>query len=100
MTAAGYGATFLLTEHFRALGGSEIETGKVLGGAVVGTFVGVPLVGWLSPRTGGARLAAVGALLLAAGYFVLAGMQALSPLIVFVGGMIGLGWGIFYLASP
>jgi len=100
LTAAGYGATFLLTEHFRSLGGSEIETGKVLGGAVVGTFVGVPLVGWLSGRTGGARLAALGALLLAIGYFVLAGMTVLSPLIVFVGGIVGLGWGTFYLAAP
>lgn len=100
ITAAGYGATFLLTEHFRALGGGEIETGKALGGAAIGTFVGVPLVGWSGARVGGARLASVGALLVALGYFGLASMVTLSPLIVLAGLVIGLGWGIFFLAAP
>ena len=100
LTAAGYGATFLLTDHFRSLGGSEIETGRALGGAMVGTFVGVPVVGWLSARFGGARLAAVGALLVAAGYMALAGLASLSVLISLAGFIVGMGWGMFYLAAP
>lgn len=99
-TAAGYGATFLLTDHFLSLGGSEIQTGWTLGGAVVGTFVGVPLVGWLGKRFGGARLAALGALAIAIGYIVLSGVTTLSPLVVVPGFLIGLGWGAFYLAAP
>ena len=100
LTAAGYGSTFLLTDHFRALGGSEIEVGHVLGGAVVGTLIGVPAVGWLGARFGGARLAGVGSLLLALGYFMLASLTSLSPLIAVAGLLIGLGWGTFYLAAP
>ncbi|MCV9935259.1 MFS transporter [Boseaceae bacterium BT-24-1] len=100
LTATGYGATFLLTEHFRSLGGSEIETGKALAGAMVGTFVGVPLIGWVSARFGGARLAAIGAVLVAAGYLLLASIASLSSTIVIAGFMIGCGWGMFYLAAP
>lgn len=100
VTAAGYGATFLLTEHFRTLGGSEVDTGWTLGGAVIGTFVGVPLVGWFGERVGGARLAALGAVAVAVGYVVLAGLTALSPVIAVAGFLVGLGWGAFYLAAP
>jgi MFS family permease len=100
LTAAGYGGTFLLTEHFRALGGSEIETGKALGGAMIGTFVGVPLVGWVSARLGGARLSAAGALLVAIGYFAFASLGGVSSLIAVAGFVLGMGWGMFYLAAP
>ena len=68
LTALGYGATFLLTEHFRALGGSEVSTGLTLAGAMAGTFMGVPLVGWFAERLGAARMAALGAFLLGLGY--------------------------------
>lgn len=100
LTAAGYGATFLLTEHFRSLGGSELDTGRTLGGAVVGTLIGVPLVGWTSGRFGGARLAAMGAVLVGLGYMMLALLSVMGPLIPLAGGLIGLGWGMFYLAAP
>jgi MFS family permease len=100
LTAMGYGGTFLLTEHFRTLGGSEIETGRALSGAMVGTFLGVPLVGWFGARFGGARLAALGALLVAMGYLMLAQLTSLSLLIAVAGFLIGFGWGMFYLAGP
>jgi MFS family permease len=100
LTSMGYGATFLLTEHFRALGGSEIETGTTLGGAMLGTLVGVPLVGWFAWRVGAGRMAALGAALVACGYLGLVSLSALTPLIGVAGFFIGLGWGIFYLAAP
>lgn len=100
LTSMGYGATFLLTEHFRALGGSEIETGTTLGGAMLGTLVGVPLVGWFAWRLGAGRMAALGAVLVACGYLGLAALSALTPLIGVAGFFIGLGWGIFFLAAP
>jgi MFS family permease len=100
LTSVGYGATFLLTMHFRALGGSEIETGITLSGAMVGTLVGVPLVGWFANRLGAARMAAVGAALVAAGYVGLAWISAVAPTIVVAGFFIGLGWGTFFLAGP
>ncbi|MFK0162695.1 MFS transporter [Rhizobium sp. NPDC090279] len=100
LTAAGYGATFLLTEHFRTLGGSEIETGITLGGAMLGTLIGVPLVGWFAGRFGAARMAALGALSVCAGYLALASLHTLSPMIGGAGFLIGLGWGVFYLAAP
>jgi MFS family permease len=100
LTATGYGATFLLTEHFRSLGGSEIDTGTALAGAMIGTFVGVPLIGWVGARFGGARLAAIGALLVAAGYLLFAGISTLSGIIMVAGFIVGCGWGMFYLAAP
>jgi MFS family permease len=100
LTALGYGATFLLTEHFRALGGSEVSTGLTLAGAMVGTFLGVPLVGWFSERLGAARMAALGALLLAVGYQGLASLGVVNLWTLLAGLLIGFGWGIFYLAAP
>lgn len=100
LTAAGYGATFLLTEHFRALGGSEIDTSTTLGGAMAGTLIGVPLVGWYARRLKAARMGAMGAVSVAAGYGFLALLNTLTPLIAVAGFFIGLGWGIFYLAGP
>ncbi len=100
LTAAGYGATFLLTEHFRSLGGSELDTSATLGGAMLGTLIGVPLVGWHAKRLRAARMAAAGAVSVAAGYLVLALIATLTPLIAVAGFFIGLGWGIFYLAAP
>ncbi|WP_136616513.1 MULTISPECIES: MFS transporter [Mesorhizobium] len=100
LTSMGYGATFLLTEHFRALGGSEIETGTTLGGAMLGTLVGVPLVGWFAWRLGAGRMAGLGAMLVACGYLGLASLSTLTPLIGVAGFFIGLGWGIFFLAAP
>lgn len=100
LTSMGYGATFLLTEHFRALGGSEIETGTTLGGAMLGTLVGVPLVGWFAWCLGAGRMAGLGAVLVACGYLGLAELSALTPLIGICGFFIGLGWGIFFLAAP
>lgn len=100
LTSMGYGATFLLTEHFRALGGSEIETGTTLGGAMLGTLVGVPLVGWFAWRLGAGRMAGLGAVLVACGYLGLATLSTLTLLIGVAGFFIGLGWGIFFLAAP
>jgi len=100
LTSFGYGATFLLTEHFRALGGSEIETGTTLGGAMLGTLIGVPLVGWFATRLGAARLAALGAIFVAYGYMGLLTLSAVTAWIGVAGFFIGLGWGIFYLAAP
>jgi MFS family permease len=67
---------------------------------MIGTFVGVPLVGWVSARLGGARLAAAGALLVAIGYLLFANLGALSSLIAVAGFILGMGWGMFYLAAP
>ena len=100
LTALGYGATFLLTEHFRSLGGSEINTGTTLGGAMIGTLIGVPLVGWFASRLGAARMASFGAISVAAGYLGLAFITALTPLTSVAGFFVGLGWGTFYLAAP
>lgn len=99
-TAGGYGATFLLTEHFRAMGGSEIDTSTTLGGAMVGTLIGVPLVGWYAKKLKAARMGAMGAVSVAVGYGLLSLLHTLTPLIALAGFFLGIGWGIFYLAAP
>jgi len=100
LTAGGYGATFLLSLHFKSLGGSEIDTGLALAGAMFGTLVGVPLVGWFAPRLGSARMAMAAALCVAAGFEMFAVLTRVSSLIVVPGFFVGLGWGAFYLAAP
>lgn len=100
LAAAGYGATFLLTRHFGALGGSEIDTGAVLATAAIGTFVSLPVTASFSGRFGAARCAATGSGLVAVAFVVLAGSERANIMGLFGGFALGCGWGAFYLAAP
>jgi MFS family permease len=100
LAAAGYGATFVLTRHFIALGGSEIDTGYVLAVAVVGTFVSLPMTGSFAISFGAARCAAIGVGLVALAFALLAQSETLDALGLFGGFALGCGWGTFYLAAP
>jgi MFS family permease len=100
-TAAGYGATFLISAWFRSQGGSDIDTGTTLGTALVGTLIGVPLVGWFAGRLDASRLAALAALTMSCGYLLLGSVGnglTYSPRIAAL--LIGLGWGMFYIGGP
>ncbi|WP_448130222.1 MFS transporter [Stenotrophomonas rhizophila] len=101
-TAAGYGATFLISMWFRAHGGTDIDAGNTLGMALIGTLIGVPAVGWCAGRIDAAHLAALGASALACGYALLASLPGLDPahLPGLAALLIGLGWGMFYLGAP
>lgn len=100
-TAGGYGGTFLISAWFHAQGGSDIDTGKALSLALVGTLLGVPLVGWCAGKIDAARLAAVASLVLAGGYALLANLHGIDPdyLPRLATLLMGLGWGMFYLAT-
>lgn len=101
-SAAGYGATFLIASWFRAQGGSELDAGTTLSMALLGTLLGVPLVGWCAGWVDAARLAAVGALAMAAGYLLLGSLGGIDPVSLprLAAMLIGLGWGMFYLGAP
>lgn len=101
LAAAGYGATFLFSAYIRARGGNDIDTGLALGAAMIGTFAGVPLVGWFSGRFDAARMTAIAALSIACGFLLLAfaGAHGIT-LSRFAGVLIGLGWGMFYIGAP
>lgn len=101
LAAAGYGATFLFSAYIRARGGNDIDTGLAFGSAMIGTFAGVPLVGWFSGRIDAARMTAIAALPIACGFLVLAsaGVHAIALSRV-AGVLIGLGWGMFYIGAP
>ncbi|TCQ15716.1 MFS transporter [Rhizobium sp. PP-CC-3G-465] len=99
--AAGYGATFLFSAYIRARGGDDIDTGLALGAAMIGTFAGVPLVGWFSGRIDAARMTAIAAVSIACGFLVLAFAGAHGIALSRVAGaLIGLGWGMFYIGAP
>lgn len=102
LSAAGYGATFLIASWFRAQGGSELEAGATLSMALLGTLLGVPLVGWCAGWVDAARLAALGALAMAAGYLLLGSLGGIEPVSLprLAAMLIGLGWGMFYLGAP
>lgn len=79
LTAGGYGSTFLISAWFRLHGGDDIDTGHALSMALVGTLIGVPLVGWGAGKIDAARLAAIAALVVACGYAVLGNLHGLEP---------------------
>lgn len=101
LAAAGYGATFLLSAYYRANGGSDLDTGTTLGAAMIGTFVGVPLVGWFSGRFDAARMSAVACCAVGCGFLLLAFSSHGAPAVSLMSGfLIGLGWGMFYVGAP
>lgn len=100
LAAAGYGATFLFPAYYRAHGGSDIDAGLTLGAAMVGTFIGVPLIGWLSGRIDAARMSAMAMAVVAAGFVLLAFEIGGLSLPLISGFTIGLGWGMFYIGAP
>jgi len=101
LAAAGYGATFLLSAYYRAHGGSDVDTGLTLGAAMIGTFAGVPLVGWFSGRIDAARMTAMAACAIACGFFILASSAGSGMILTRIAGLlIGLGWGMFYIGAP
>ncbi|WP_321850357.1 MFS transporter [Burkholderia diffusa] len=100
LTACGYGATFLLSMHFRSAGGNDVDTGAALAEAMVGTLIGLPLVAWLAHGIGAARTTALAALVVGAGVVGFAVIGRTGSLSVVPGLLVGVGWGGFYLAAP
>ncbi|WP_144147072.1 MFS transporter [Paraburkholderia sp. BCC1884] len=100
LAASGYGATFLLSMHFRTAGGSDLNTGVALVEAMIGTFLSLPLVDWFAPRIGAARLSALAALCIGLGVTAFALVPPMSALGSMPGFLVGFGWGAFSLAAP
>jgi MFS family permease len=100
LAAGGYGATFFLSMHFRALGGSDLDTGLALAEATLGTLVGAALVDWFARHIGTARTTALATLCIGVGVVGFALIQRIGPLGFFPGFLVGLGWGGFCLAAP
>lgn len=100
LTACGYGATFLLSMHFRSAGGDDVDTGVALAEAMVGALIGLPLVAWLARWIGTARTTALAALVVGAGVAGFALIGRTGSLSIVPGLLVGVGWGGFYLAAP
>jgi MFS family permease len=86
--------------HFKSIGGNDSDTGLALAGAMVGTFIGVPLVGWFAHRIGAARMSALAALCVGTGVAGFALIERVNLLNVIPAFLVGFGWGAFYLAAP
>ncbi|WP_155640011.1 MFS transporter [Burkholderia territorii] len=100
LTACGYGATFLLSMHFRSAGGGELDTGVALVEAMVGALISLPVVAWLARSIGTARTTALAALVVGTGVVGFALIGRTGSLSAVPGLLIGVGWGAFYLAAP
>ncbi|MCP2231366.1 MULTISPECIES: MFS transporter [Erwinia] len=100
LMAGGYGATFLISAWFRSHGGTDIEAGATLSMALVGTLLGVPLVGWFAGRLDASRLAALAALAMSGGYLLLGSSDQRNIFPSIAALLIGLGWGMFYIGGP
>lgn len=100
LTACGYGATFLLSMHFRSAGGGDVDTGVALAEAMVGALIGLPLVAWLARWIGTARVTALAALVVGAGVVGFALIGRTGSFSAVPGLLVGVGWSGFYLAAP
>lgn len=99
--SVGYGATFLFTDYIKAHGGNEFQAGLVLASAMIGTFAGVPIVGWFSGRIDAAKLISFACISISLGFLILSLKDNYIFLLSkFAGFFIGLGWGMFYVGAP
>ncbi|WP_377191459.1 MFS transporter [Ruegeria meonggei] len=105
MTACGlqsitYGLTFLLPELFAQIGGTTADVGSVLGVTALTTLAVVLLLGEATKRIGIMPPLAASGLICALSLILFARAASIDAMVYFAGGMLGLGWGLFYVLGP
>ena len=101
LASLGYGATFLLSDYIKICGGASDDVGFAFASAMIGTFVGVPCVGWLASKLNAIRLASIACLSISFGFLLLSSASYSVFILVNIAGFfIGLGWGMFYVGAP
>ena len=100
LLSLSYGATFLLSLLIGSRGGNEHDAGSVISAAMLSTFAAVIVSGHLSDLLGAARSIAVFGVLLVAASLGFALTPGFGNLLLFLGLLLGLGWGVFYTLGP
>jgi EmrB/QacA subfamily drug resistance transporter len=79
---------------------SPLEAGLLIGPQGIGSLITVLFIGRLSDRYGGARLAPIGLVILAAGTIVWAGVGPHTSYLLLAGATFARGFGISFLGTP
>ncbi len=100
LQAGTYGLTFLLPPLFATFGGTETNVGFVLGITAVTTIITILWLGHVTARFGRMQTIAVSSALITIALFIFGAADSLSVTIYVAGGLLGIGWGLYYVLTP
>ncbi len=98
--AGTYGLTFLLPPLFLSIGGNETDVGTVLGITAITTILTILALGHVTARIGRMQTIAVSSGLITLALFMFADADQIGPGIYIAGGILGVGWGLYYVLTP
>ncbi|MEP1198239.1 MFS transporter [Tateyamaria sp.] len=100
MQSATYGLTFLLPELFAQIGGTTADVGSVLSVTALTTLAVVMFLGEATKRIGVMAPLAASGVICALSLILFARAASIDAMVYFAGGLLGLGWGLFYVLGP
>ena len=100
LQAGTYGLTFLLPPLFATFGGTETDVGFVLGITAISTIITILWLGHLTTRLGQMKTIAISSTLITVALFIFGMADSLDGVIYFAGGLLGVGWGLYYVLTP
>ena len=95
-----YGVTFLLPTLVKSYGGDEALAGLIISAATISTVTLVIFSGHIADTIGATRAVSISGLFLAMSGLGFALLPSNGHMIVFVGLVLGTGWGIYYTIGP
>ncbi len=100
LQAGTYGLTFLLPPLFATFGGTETDVGFVLGITAITTIITILGLGHVTARLGRMQTIATSSVLITVALFIFGTADELGGSIYFAGGLLGIGWGLYYVLTP
>lgn len=100
LQAGTYGLTFLLPPLFATFGGTETDVRFALGITAITTIITILWLGHVTARFGRMQTIAVSSALITIALFIFGAADSLSVTIYVAGGLLGIGWGLYYVLTP
>lgn len=100
LQAGTYGLTFLLPPLFATFGGTETDVGFVLGITAVTTIITILGLGHVTTRLGQMQTIAASSCLITIALIIFGTAGRLGGSIYIAGGLLGIGWGLYYVLTP
>jgi MFS family permease len=98
--AGTFGLTFLLPPLFAGFGADEKDVGTVLAITMVTTLISVLYLGHITARLGRMVTVGVSGILIAISLFLFGTVSRMGFQLYLAGGLLGVGWGLFYVLTP
>ncbi len=100
LQAGTYGLTFLLPPLFESFGANEKDVGIVLLLTTISTLLSVLYLGHLTVAIGRVNTIGLAAAILGMSLFLFGQADNFGPMLFIAGGLLGIGWGLFYVLTP